>query len=135
MGLMKAVEKFQYPRRGYKFLHLRHLVDSPGRSTRAIADQARTIRIPGPHDRDDQHVDADPEAADPGFWPRTSVPDEIAEELQIPVERVRAVLKMAQQPISRFNLPSGDAEDTNFGDFIEDKTSESPSEITSFKPC
>src|SRR5215469_15171238 len=51
--------------------------------------------------------------------------------MQLPVERVRAVVKMAQQPIS-LQSPVGDGEDTSFGDFIEDKTSESPSEVTSF---
>src|SRR3989442_14039999 len=62
---------------------------------------------------------------------REATPEEIADEMQIPVERVRAVLKMAQQPIS-LQSPVGDSEDTNFGDFIEDKASESPAEMTSF---
>jgi RNA polymerase primary sigma factor len=128
MGLMKAVEKFEY-RRGYKFSTyatwwIRQAI------TRAIADQARTIRIPvhmietinklmRVQKRLIQELGREP------------TPDEIAGELQIPVERVRAVLKMAQQPIS-LQSPVGDADDTSFGDFIEDKTSESPSEITSF---
>src|SRR6266700_8293917 len=62
---------------------------------------------------------------------REATPEEIADEMQLPVERVRAVLKMAQQPIS-LQSPVGDSEDTSFGDFIEDKTTESPSEMTSF---
>ena len=56
--------------------------------------------------------------------------DEIADEMQMPVERVRSVLKMAQQPIS-LQSPVGDGDDTTFGDFIEDKSSDNPSEITS----
>src|SRR5207245_10903975 len=60
-----------------------------------------------------------------------AAPEEIADEMQIPVERVRAVLKMAQQPIS-LQSPVGDSEDTNFGDFIEDKSAENPSDMTSY---
>jgi RNA polymerase primary sigma factor len=62
---------------------------------------------------------------------REPTSDEIADEMQLPVERVRAVLKMAQQPIS-LQSPVGDSDETSFGDFIEDKSSESPSEVTSF---
>jgi RNA polymerase primary sigma factor len=62
---------------------------------------------------------------------REPTSDEIADEMQLPVERVRAVLKMAQQPIS-LQSPVGDGDETSFGDFIEDKSSESPSEVTSF---
>jgi RNA polymerase primary sigma factor len=62
---------------------------------------------------------------------REPTAEEIAEEIQCPVERVRAVLKMAQQPIS-LQSPVGDSDETSFGDFIEDKTSENPSEVTSF---
>ena len=61
---------------------------------------------------------------------REPSPEEIADEIQMPVERVRAVLKMAQQPIS-LQSPVGDSDDTSFGDFIEDKTAENPSEMTS----
>jgi len=56
-------------------------------------------------------------------------PEEVAEEIQLPVDRVRAVLKMAQQPIS-LQSPVGDSDDTSFGDFIEDKGAENPSEMT-----
>src|SRR6266705_3794905 len=62
---------------------------------------------------------------------RDATPEEIADEMQMPVERVRAVLKMAQQPIS-LQSPVGDSEDTNFGDFIEDKSAENPSDMTSY---
>ncbi|HWY76357.1 MAG TPA: RNA polymerase sigma factor RpoD [Verrucomicrobiae bacterium] len=128
MGLMKAVEKFEY-RRGYKFSTyatwwIRQAI------TRAIADQARTIRIPVHMIETINKLMRVQKRLIQDFG-REPSPDEIAEELQIPVERVRAVLKMAQQPIS-LQSPVGDADDTNFGDFIEDKTSESPSEITSF---
>ena len=63
---------------------------------------------------------------------REATPEEIADEMQIPVDRVRAVLKMAQQPIS-LQSQVGDGEDVNFGDFIEDKSAESPSEMTSYR--
>jgi RNA polymerase primary sigma factor len=62
---------------------------------------------------------------------REPTPEEIADELELPVERVRAVLKMAQQPIS-LQSPVGDSDDTSFGDFIEDKSTENPSEVTSY---
>jgi RNA polymerase primary sigma factor len=58
-------------------------------------------------------------------------PDELAEAMEMPVERVRAILKMAQQPVS-MQSPVGDTDDTNFGDLIEDKTAENPSDVTSF---
>jgi len=128
MGLMKAVEKFEY-RRGYKFSTyatwwIRQAI------TRAIADQARTIRIPvhmieiiNKLMRSQKRLLQD--------FGREPTPDELADELQLPVERVRAILKMAQQPIS-LQAPVGDSEDANFGDFIEDKAAESPLDMTSF---
>jgi len=128
MGLMKAVEKFEY-RRGYKFSTyatwwIRQAI------TRAIADQARTIRIPvhmieiiNKLMRSQKRLIQD--------FGREPTPEELADELQMPVERVRAVLKMAQQPIS-LQAPVGDSDDANFGDFIEDKTVENPLDMTSF---
>jgi len=128
MGLMKAVEKFEY-RRGYKFSTyatwwIRQAI------TRSIADQARTIRIPvhmieiiNKLMRSQKRLLQD--------FGREPTADEIAEDMQMPVERVRAVLKMAQQPIS-LQSPVGDAEDANFGDFIEDKAAENPMDLTSF---
>ena len=62
---------------------------------------------------------------------REATPEEIADEMQLPVERVRAIMKMAQQPIS-LQSPVGDSDDTNFGDFIEDKSAENPSDMTSY---
>ena len=62
---------------------------------------------------------------------REPSPEEIAEEMTLPVERVRAILKIAQQPIS-LQSPIGDSEDTNFGDFIEDKSADNPSEMTAY---
>src|SRR5581483_4710852 len=128
MGLMKAVEKFEY-RRGYKFSTyatwwIRQAI------TRSIADQARTIRIPVHMIETINKLMRVQRRLIQDFG-REPTPDEIADELQMPVERVRAVLKMAQQPIS-LQSPVGDGEDTSFGDFIEDKSTESPSEITSF---
>jgi RNA polymerase primary sigma factor len=128
MGLMKAVEKFEY-RRGYKFSTyatwwIRQAI------TRSIADQARTIRIPV---HMIEIINKVMRAQKRLFQDlgREPVPDEISDEMQFPVERVRAVLKMAQQPIS-LQAPVGDNEDSDFGDFIEDKATESPSEVTSF---
>jgi RNA polymerase primary sigma factor len=128
MGLMKAVEKFEY-KRGYKFSTystwwIRQAI------TRSIADQARTIRIPvhmietinrlmRVQKRLLQDFGREPQA------------EELADEMQMPTERVRAVLKMAQQPIS-LQSPVGDADDSSVGDFIEDKSAESPTDITSF---
>jgi RNA polymerase primary sigma factor len=128
MGLMKAVEKFEY-RRGYKFSTyatwwIRQAI------TRSIADQARTIRIPVHMIETINKLMRTQKRLLQDFG-REPTPDEIADEMQLPVERVRAVLKMAQQPIS-LQSPVGDGEDTSFGDFIEDKSTESPSEITSF---
>jgi len=128
MGLMKAVEKFEY-RRGYKFSTystwwIRQAI------TRCIADQARTIRIPvhmieimNKLMRIQKRLIQD--------FGREPTPDELADELQIPVDRIRAVLKMAQQPIS-LQSPVGDGDEANFGDFIEDKAAESPLDLTSF---
>jgi RNA polymerase primary sigma factor len=128
MGLMKAVEKFEY-RRGYKFSTyatwwIRQAI------TRSIADQARTIRIPVHMIETINKLMRVQKQLIQDFG-REPSPDEIADEMQMPVERVRAVLKMAQQPIS-LQSPVGDSEDTNFGDFIEDKSAENPSDMTSY---
>ncbi len=128
MGLMKAVEKFEY-RRGYKFSTyatwwIRQAI------TRSIADQARTIRIPVHMIETINKLMRIQKRLLQDFG-REPSPEEIADEMQLPVDRVRAVLKMAQQPIS-LQTPVGDGEDTSFGDFIEDKSTESPSDMTSF---
>ena len=128
MGLMKAVEKFEY-RRGYKFSTyatwwIRQAI------TRAIADQARTIRIPVHMIETINKVMRTQKRLLQDFG-REPTCDELADEMQIAVERIRAVLKMAQQPIS-LQTPVGDNDETSFGDFIEDKATESPSEMTSF---
>ncbi len=128
MGLMKAVEKFEY-RRGYKFSTyatwwIRQAI------TRSIADQARTIRIPVHMIETINRIMRTQKRLLQDFG-REPTADEIAEEMQLPVDRVRAVLKMAQQPIS-LQSPVGDSDDASFGDFIEDKGTDSPSEVTSF---
>ncbi len=128
MGLMKAVEKFEY-RRGYKFSTyatwwIRQAI------TRSIADQARTIRIPVHMIETINKLMRVQKQLIQDFG-REPSPEEIADEMQMPVDRVRAVLKMAQQPIS-LQSPVGDSEDTNFGDFIEDKAAENPSDMTSY---
>ena len=128
MGLMKAVEKFEY-RRGYKFSTyatwwIRQAI------TRSIADQARTIRIPVHMIETINKLMRIQKQLVQTFG-REPTPEEIADDMNLPVERVRAVLKMAQQPIS-LQSPVGDSEDTHFGDFIEDKTAENPSEMTAY---
>ena len=128
MGLMKAVEKFEY-RRGYKFSTyatwwIRQAI------TRSIADQARTIRIPV-HMIETINKLMRVQKQLLQELGREPSPEEVAEEMQMPVDRVRAVLKMAQQPIS-LQSPIGDSEDTSFGDLIEDKSAENPSDMASY---
>ena len=127
MGLMKAVEKFEY-KRGYKFSTyatwwIRQAI------TRSIADQARTIRIPV-HMIETINKLMRVQKQLVQEYGREPSADEIADEIHLPVQRVSAVLKMAQQPIS-LQAPVGDSDDTSFGDFIEDKSAENPSDMTS----
>ena len=128
IGLMKAVEKFEY-RRGYKFSTystwwIRQAI------TRSIADQARTIRIPVHMIEIINRLMRIQKRLLQDFG-REPTAEELADELQIPVDRVRAVLKMSQQPIS-LQSPVGDSDEASFGDFIEDKAAESPLDMTSF---
>ena len=122
IGLMKAVDKFEY-RRGYKFSTyatwwIRQAI------TRAIADQARTIRIPvhmietiNKLIRTSRYLVQE--------LGREPSPEEIAERMDIPLEKVRKVLKIAKEPIS-LETPIGEEEDSHLGDFIEDKNTASP---------
>src|SRR5207248_1729573 len=124
IGLMKAVDKFEY-RRGYKFSTyatwwIRQAI------TRAIADQARTIRIPvhmietiNKLIRTSRYL-----VQEIG---REPTPEEIAERMELPLDKVRKVLKIAKEPIS-LETPIGEEEDSHLGDFIEDKSIISPSE-------
>ena len=124
IGLMKAVDKFEY-RRGYKFSTyatwwIRQAI------TRAIADQARTIRIPvhmietiNKLIRTSRYL-----VQEIG---REPTPEEIADKMELPLDKVRKVLKIAKEPIS-LETPIGEEEDSHLGDFIEDKAITSPSE-------
>jgi RNA polymerase primary sigma factor len=128
MGLMKAVEKFEY-RRGYKFSTyatwwIRQAI------TRSIADQARTIRIPV-HMIETLNKVMQVQKQLLQEFGHEPTPDEVADEMNLPVERVQAIMKMAQQPIS-LQSPVGDGDDTSFGDFIEDKSAENPYDMTAF---
>jgi RNA polymerase primary sigma factor len=128
MGLMKAVEKFEY-RRGYKFSTyatwwIRQSI------TRSIADQARTIRIPV-HMIETLNKVLRLQQQLVQVYGREPIPQEIADEMQVPVERIRSILKMAQQPVS-LQAEVGDGEETSLGDFIEDKAAEDPSNKTAF---
>ena len=128
MGLMKAVEKFEY-RRGYKFSTyatwwIRQAI------TRSIADQARTIRIPVHMIETINKLMRIQKQLLQEFG-REATPEELSDEMDLPVERIRAILKIAQQPIS-LQSPIGDSDDTHFGDFIEDKSADKPDEMTAF---
>ena len=128
MGLMKAVEKFEY-KRGYKFSTyatwwIRQAI------TRSIADQARTIRIPVHMIETINRLMRIQKQLIQDFG-REPTPEELAEEMKLPVERVRSILKIAQQPIS-LHSPVGDSDDTSFGDFIPDASAENPAEMTGY---
>jgi RNA polymerase primary sigma factor len=124
IGLMKAVDKFEY-KRGYKFSTyatwwIRQAI------TRSIADQARTIRIPvhmietiNKLIRTSRYLVQE--------LGREPTPEEIAEKMELPLEKVRKVLKIAKEPIS-LETPIGEEEDSHLGDFIEDKAVTSPSD-------
>lgn len=128
MGLMKAVEKFEY-RRGYKFSTyatwwIRQAV------TRAIADQARTIRIPVHMIETINKVlrGAKKLMMETGKEP---TPEELANELGLTPERIREIYKIAQHPIS-LQAEVGDSGESQFGDFLEDTTTESPADATGY---
>ncbi|QOL19965.1 RNA polymerase sigma factor RpoD [Candidatus Bodocaedibacter vickermanii] len=122
IGLMKAVDKFEY-RRGYKFSTyatwwIRQAI------TRSIADQARTIRIPV-HMIETINKLLRTSRQMLNEIGREPTPEELAEKLMIPVEKVRKVLKISKEPIS-LETPVGDEEDSHLGDFIEDKNAVLP---------
>ncbi|HCH6188343.1 TPA: RNA polymerase sigma factor RpoD [Vibrio parahaemolyticus] len=122
IGLMKAVDKFEY-RRGYKFSTyatwwIRQAI------TRSIADQARTIRIPVHMIETINKLNRISRQM-PQEMGREPLPEELAERMQMPEDKIRKVLKIAKEPIS-METPIGDDEDSHLGDFIEDTTLELP---------
>ena len=128
IGLMKAVDKFEY-QRGYKFSTyatwwIRQAI------TRSIADQARTIRIPV-HMIESINKLVRTSRRLVQEYGREPNPEEIADEMQMSSDKVRSILKIAQEAIS-LETPVGDEGDSSFGDFIEDKSAESPANSTAF---
>ena len=126
IGLMKAVDRFEY-RRGYKFSTyatwwIRQAI------TRAIADQARTIRIPVHMIETMNRLRAALRQLVQELG-REPLAEEIARKMKMPVEKVRGILKIAQEPIS-LETPVGDEGESHFGDFIEDKSAVSPARAT-----
>ena len=128
MGLMKAVEKFDHTK--VQILYLCHMVDSSSNHSCHLQDQARTIRIPVHMVETINKLVRVPRQLLQDLG-REPTPEEIDAEMDLPTEKVREILKIAQEPVS-LETPIGEEDDSHLGDFIEDDNATSPADHTAY---